>query len=188
MWWVFAVAACISTAAFGQTSTTPDYSVAAIEYSPGPLTRVGSVKAGLLCLPKGRLRWRDVARPADVTLMRLVTAVLEANGLSVASPPDPVFGDPPPMTRYRVRVVVTAMTMRLCVAGLGIGEKKPSGEGTLSIRWDTFDRAARTLIDRQVFDVPIIAQGRDPRTSVAPFGEALSVGAARYARSRAQAQ
>ena len=60
-------------------------------------------------------------------LRRRLVAVLGKGGLSVAPPASALFGDPEPVTPYRIRVVVAAMNLKLCVAGLGIGEKKPSG-------------------------------------------------------------
>ena len=45
-----------------QTSSPAAYSIASVDYAPTPLQQVGRAKAGLLCLPNGRLRWRDVAQ------------------------------------------------------------------------------------------------------------------------------
>lgn len=111
-----------------------DYSIASVEYALSPLDRVGSLQAGLLCLPKGKLRWRDVARPDGETLARKLTDVIGGK-LSVAARADPLFGDPEPPTRYRIRVVIEAVKLRLCIAGLGIGEKQPSGGGVATVRW-----------------------------------------------------
>lgn len=161
-----------------------DYSIAAIEYTPGPMDKVGSVKAGLLCLPKGTLRWRDVARPGDDVLMRQLGSALVKGGLSVAARPDPLFADAAPLTQYRIKVVVERVKLRLCVAGLGIGEKQPSGEGNLTVRWETYDRVARTQVDSVAFDLPMTVDGRDARGQSGVIGDALVESAVRYAVRR----
>jgi hypothetical protein len=145
---------------------------------------VGKLQAGLLCLPKGKLRWRDVARPEDEVLANRLTAVLDEQGLSVAARADPLFADPAPLTRYRVKVVVERVNLRLCLAGLGIGEKQPSGGGDATVRWETYDRAARVLIDRVRYDVPLIVNGRDARGASGVISDALVDSASRYAKHR----
>jgi hypothetical protein len=161
-----------------------DYSIAAIEYRPSPLEQVGKVQAGLLCLPKGKLRWRDVARPDDEVLAKRLTGVLGDKGLSIAARPNPLFGDPVPATRYRVRVVVERVKLRLCIAGLGIGEKQSSGGGDATVRWETYDRAARAKVDSVSYEVPLIVNGRDARGAPGIISDALVESATRYAADR----
>ena len=128
LWFAF------SQATFAQPAT--NYSIASIEYLPAPLATVGSVKVGLICLPKGKLRWRDVARPSDRALIERVEATLRSGGLSVAPQPDPLFGDAPPVTKYRLRVAVERVDLHLCVAGevmlIGkVGRKPTTRVGSL---------------------------------------------------------
>ena len=164
-----------------------DYAIAAIEYLPTPLEKVGKVQAGLLCLPKGKLRWRDVARPGDDVLATRLTGVLGESGLSVAARADPLFADAAPMTRYRVKVVVERVKLRLCIAGLGIGEKQPSGGGEATVRWETYDRAARARIDTVTFEVPMILNQRDVRGASGVISDALVESAVSYAAHRKSA-
>ena len=180
----FAAALCISTPSLATTPLVAQYALAPLSYEPGPLTRVGRLQAGFVCLPKKKLRWRDIARPEDDVLRRRLVEVLGRSGLSVAPPASALFGDPEPVTPYRVRVVVAAMDLRLCVAGLGIGEKKPSGAGMLTVRWETYDRAVRAKIDSVTFDVPIVVAGRDARDASSVFSDAMVEGAERYAEGR----
>jgi hypothetical protein len=163
-----------------------DYSIAAIEYALGPQEKVGKVQAGLLCLPKGKLRWRDVARPEGEVLAKQLTDVLEQAGLSVAKRPDPLFGDPEPLTRYRVKVVLERLKLRLCVAGLGIGEKQPSGEGAATVRWETYDRASRAKIDTVTYDAPMVLKERDARGSSGVIADAFIESAVRYTAGRSR--
>jgi hypothetical protein len=161
-----------------------EYSIAAIEYLPTPLEKVGKVQAGLLCLPKGKLRWRDVARPEDEKLLTRLTEVLIAGGLSAPKRADRLFADPEPQTTYRLKVVVETVKLRLCVAGLGIGEMQPKGEGRMTVRWETYDRAARAEVARVTYDVPLELKARDVRGAAGVIGDALVESAVRYAAAR----
>jgi hypothetical protein len=160
------------------------YSIAAIEYLPTPLEKVGKVQAGLLCLPKGKLRWRDVARPEDEKLLARLTAVLAAGGLSAPARADRLFADPEPQTTYRLKVVVETVKLRLCVAGLGIGEMQPKGEGRMTVRWETYDRAARAEVARVSYDVPLELKARDVRGASGVISDGLVESAVRYAAAR----
>ncbi len=162
----------------------PDYSIATIEYELGPLDKVGKIKAGLLCLPKGTLRWRDVAREADARTISRLSETLRTSGMSVALPPDVLFSDVAPATKHRLKIIVEAMTLRLCVAGSSLMKQTPSGSGVLAVRWETYDRERRVLVDTRRFETPLRLDGRDPRGSVAVLADALVSGAVRYAATR----
>ena len=168
--------------------TSSTYSIAAIEYVPTPLQQVGSVKAGLLCLPKGKLRWRDVARPGNHALAVRVEDILRKGGLEVAPQPDPLFGDAPPATTYRVRVSVADVTLRLCVAGdvmlIGKVGRAPATRGIVTVRWETFDRVARDRISDLSFAIPVDERDADARTASHVIGDAIAASAMRYAAAR----
>jgi hypothetical protein len=170
------------------TAATPDYSIATIEYAPTPLQQVGSVKAGLLCLPKGKLRWRDVARPGDHSLVERVEDVLRKSGLRVAPQPDPLFGDAPPATTYRIKATVIDVALRLCVAGdvLLIGKvgRPPATHGIITVRWETYDRVARTRIDTADYVIDVDDRGGDARTASHVLSNAIEASAARYAEAQ----
>jgi len=161
-----------------------DYSIATIEYAPGPLDKIGALRAGLICLPKGAVRWRDVARPTDADVVRALSVALAAKGLPAAMPPDILFSDAPPSTTYRIKVIVEAVRLRLCVAGSSLVKQTPSGKGSVVVRWETYDRVERTLVGKTVFDVPLLLDGRDPRGSAAVLSDAIVGTAAQYAASR----
>jgi hypothetical protein len=161
-----------------------EYSIAAIEYLPTPLEKVGKVQAGLLCLPKGKLRWRDVARPDNEKQLTRLTEVLIAGGLLAPAQADRLFADPEPQTTYRLKVVVETVKLRLCVAGLGIGEMQPKGEGRMTVRWETYDRVARAKVASVSFDVPLLLNGRDARGASGVISDALVDSASRYAKHR----
>ncbi len=165
-----------------------DYSIAALEYAPTPLQRVGSVKAGFLCLPKGKLRWRDVARPGDHAVAERLTDILRKDGLDVAPQPDPLYGDAPPATQYRIRIVVADVALRLCVAGdvplVGKVGRAPRTTGTITMRWETYDRVARKKVDAASFQMPVDDNAADARTASHVLGDAIEASARRYAASR----
>jgi hypothetical protein len=164
------------------------YSIANIEYSPTPLQQVGKVRAGLLCLPKGILRWRDVARPEQSALVARVESALGAGGLSVAPQPDPLYGDPLPLTRYRIRVRIETVSLRICTAGdvLIIGKvgRAPYTQGMIQVRWETFDRSARQRIDTATYAIPVSDHAADARTASHVLSNAIEASAGQYATSR----
>jgi hypothetical protein len=166
------------------SASKASYSIAAIDYLPTPLEQVGKVQAGLLCLPKGKLRWRDVARPADEIVLSRLTDVLGTGGLSAPARADRLFADPEPQTTYRLKVVVETVKLRLCVAGLGIGEMQPKGEGRMIVRWETYDRVARLKTDTTAFHIPLIIDGRDARGAPGIINDALVESARRYVVTR----
>jgi hypothetical protein len=165
-----------------------DYAVASIEYAPTPLQQVGSVKAGLLCLPKGKLRWRDVARPGERALVGRVEMVLRDGGLNVAAQPDPLYGDAPPATSYRIRVTVEAVKLRLCVAGdvmfVGKVGRPPTTQGVVTVRWETFDRVARERVGDARFEMPVDARDADARSASHVLSDAIEASAARFVATR----
>ena len=181
--WVIFLNLIGSTSHADALAQTPAYSIAAIEYAPGPLQKVGKVKAGLLCLPKGTLRWRDIARPVERELMTRLTDTLAKEGLVTAAPPDAMFGDAAPQTTYRIKIIVEELRLTLCVAGFGIG-KKPAGTGSVRVRWERYDRVARTRTDSTEYEIPIAADGRDARNTAAVLTDALVESARRYAATR----
>ena len=178
-----ALAQCFSASA-NTTIFATDYSIASIEYKPSALDKIGALRAGLICLPKGKLRWRDVARPTDGDITRALSVAAAAKGLPVAMPPNPLFSDAPPATTYRIKVVFEEVELRLCVAGSSLMKQTPSGRGRALIRWETYDRIKRTMVATNVFDVPLLIDGRDPRGSATVLADAMRESATRYAASR----
>jgi hypothetical protein len=184
---VWLAAAAFACSGAGNQNSV-DYSIAAIDYLPTPLEQVGTVKAGLLCLPKGKLRWRDVARPEDEVLRRRLIDVVGKNGILVAPPANTLFGDPEPATTYRIRVVVADAKLKLCVAGdvllLGKVGRAPHTVGTITVRWETYDRVARQMTDTVSYDIPVDDAAADARTASHVISDALVESARRYAVRR----
>lgn len=115
---ILAAAALATTYAPQQVGTT----IAASE-------PVGHVRAGLLCLPKGMLRWRDVGIAERLDQRQIVGDALDGAGLSVAE-----------FSRgggRRVRGTVTRAGFDLCARewGLGGGADRLSGKAALEVSW-----------------------------------------------------
>ena len=162
------------------------YSVVEIEYALTASQSVGSVKAGFLCLPKSGLRWGEVARPEAGALIRNVENALQDSGLQIARRRDPLFGDPAPDIRYRIRIVIDDVRLKLCVAGLGIGERKPTTDGTVTLHWETYDRDTRTKTRSRAYIQPIAARDRDAREDSILIDNAVLASVGTYVESRRQ--
>lgn len=165
-----------------------DYSIASIDYAPTPLQQVGKVQAGLICLPKGKLRWRDVARLGDHAVTERLEDVLRNRGLTVAPQPDPLYGDASPATKYRIKVVVAAARLKLCVAGdvplVGKVGRAPHTTGAITVRWETYDRVARTKIHSVSYDIAVDDVAADVRSASYIVSDVLVESANRYALTR----
>ena len=125
-----------------------DYSIAAVGFDIPDNAVLGPLRAGLLCLPVGKVRWRDLALPDASTATAHLHRTLAAERLQVETGGDPIFAEPPSPTRYRLRVTVPAATLKLCKPGSPIGPQVYKGAGTLTIVWETFDRQARETVVR----------------------------------------
>lgn len=182
----FALAASVlaSQPAFPAHAQLSDYSIAAIESNLRPMDKIGPLRVGMLCLPKGRLLWRDIAKPTDASMITALSRRLSALGLAMADVPDPLFSEVAPLTKYRIRVTYELLSMKLCIPGLGIGEKHPSGSGQMVVRWETFDRITKTQIDNQKFEIPFALAGRDARNDNSVIRDALKLSADRYVMAR----
>lgn len=126
-----------------------------------PSAVIGPIKAGLVCLPKGRLRWGDVAKPATGTLEadleRIFADATTAGGKLVT----------------KARVTLVSATLRLCVAGLGIGERKPSGKGHIELTFAPLDAESTKAVDTRSVSVDFDVGGRDPRRDPAVIEDAV---------------
>lgn len=94
-------------------------------------TVLGPKKAGLLCMPNGKVRWRDIS-PDDAALTDLVARHLRAAGLKVSSSleTDNVDGTTP------LKVTVTDFKVAACARRWGFGDRGTmTGQGTVSMSW-----------------------------------------------------
>lgn len=93
--------------------------------------KVGTRKAGLMCLPNGSLRWKDVSTGANIDQREIVQDVLEDRGLRVAS-----LGAPGPTRRQvRLRGILKAADFTLCARDWLGDHNALSGNARLEIEW-----------------------------------------------------
>lgn len=173
----------VSQSAWPANADATDYSIATIESDLRPMDEVGPLRVGMLCLPKGKLLWRDIAKPTDAITIAILSRRLAALGLAVPDLPDPLFSEVAPLTKYRIRVTFESLAMKLCVPGLGIGNR-PSGNGIMIVRWDTFDRLTRTQVETRKFEVALTIEGRDARNDNSVIKDALNQSADQYVLAR----
>ena len=106
----------------------------------------------------------------------------------LAPQPDPLFGDAPPATIYRIRVSVEEVMLRLCVAGdvmlIGKVGRAPTTRGVVTVRWETFDRVARNRVGDVRFAIPVDERDADARTTSHVISDAIEASAVRYAAER----
>lgn len=94
-------------------------------------TVLGSKKAGLLCMPNGKVRWGDVS-PDDAALTDLFARNLRNAGLkvSLSQEADKVDGIP------GLKVTLTDFKVSACARRWGFGDRGTmTGQGTVAISW-----------------------------------------------------
>lgn len=137
-------------AAQAEPSVKPIYSVAPIQFTIPIGQKVGVKRAGMLCLPNGGLYW---SRPVNAGAAQiLIAGALRRTGMAVADPVDLVFGDPEPVTPFRVVARVSGGHLSLCQpswGALGIipgNRMKVKGRGYLTVHWELWSREQRQMI------------------------------------------
>ena len=161
-----------------------DYSIADVRFDISDNAVLGPLRAGLLCLPAGKVRWKDLTRPDASTVIPDLHRKLAADSLRVEAGGDPIFAVPAPPTRYRLRVTVVNATLKLCKPGSPIGPQIYKGTGSLTIVWETFDRQARETVLRNEFVVPLVIENGGARSDASPTLAALKRSAGLYAATR----
>lgn len=157
------------------------YAVVSVRDDIAVGTIVGSLKAGLLCLPAGQVRWDQIARPTEAALIARAEIALPGN--TSTSETDP-FAQPVERgasADYRVIITIRTARLKLCVAGLGIGERKPSGAGQIEATVATQRRETKSLLPNRLIVVPIHLDGRDPRKDPTVYADIVADIARRYA-------
>ena len=160
-----------------------DYAVIAVRDDIPAGTIVGPLKAGFLCLAAGRLRWDQIARPSQDLLIARAQREISADADTDAPVPDPFErgAERGASAQYRVIVVIRAARLKLCAAGLGIGERKPAGEGTVDAVVETQRTADKARLPDRDITVPIHLDGRDPRRDASVYADIVADIARQYA-------
>jgi hypothetical protein len=136
------------------SSLAERWKVAPIVYSLNENDKVGTLKAGFVCLPSGTLRWNDIKLPRDYELTEKAMVQINeslSKGLNLST------------KFYQLKGRMDKFELKLCVAGLGIGEKKPKGEGKIEIQWTKLRWPEGTAIQSETVQSTFVINGTDPR-------------------------
>ena len=163
-------------------NTGPEVAIVAVVDTIAMGTTVGAKRAGLLCMPDGTARWRDFDPPGAATLTRTVAAALRARQIEVSGDDDVIYGpasDPP---RRIVRVSLLGAELTLCRTKFGIAGQRV--RGTLTVRWEEFDRAARRSVAIDDYRISIEAKDLPQDGPTALLLNAVTRSADRWATER----
>ena len=150
------------------------YVVERLGDSIGADDSIGPKRAGLMCLPNGHIRWRDLMPGERADRRDIVEDALEDAGL-------PIVSGAPSATRrqFRVRGLVTEASASLCARQQLIGDKAAlSGTAHVTIEWRVEDVADPVSSRRHVSTITRSIAGKDA-ASASTIGRALVSEAAR---------
>jgi hypothetical protein len=187
-------AALISAAPFPAMAQAPvaphvidRYAVGAVKTDFKPSRRIGSKRAGLVCLPAGTFKWSD-ARAGMGDARATIADVLREQAPAVVDAADDPFSDERGATRYKIVATVQDFKLDACVRNWGLAarfaHRQPlSGHGHVEVMWDVFDRTTRASIAHSTiasdFDLP-----RDVEDAAAALTAGLKLNAGQFARGQ----
>ena len=96
-----------------------------------PDTEIGKKRAGLACLPNGRIRWSDIGSAGATDRRELVQDAREDAGLPIAT----LSGGVPLKRQVRLRGVVTEAAADLCAKSFLGRPSALSGTARLVMEW-----------------------------------------------------
>ena len=122
------------------------YRLAALTFRLPAGESVGSKRSGALCLPAGRIAWRE-ARPEGDEAREAVGRALGGAGLAVR-PADVAAVDDDTPARFRVAGEVRGLKLSACVPPGGLGRlinhsHTVKGEGGIAVRWTVTERSGQ---------------------------------------------
>ncbi len=123
---IAALAAAVQAAAL----PPPPYAIARMGSAIDAAERVGTKRAGTMCLPNGSIRWGDVAGLSAMDQREIVEDAFEDAGVAVT--PLGIGADHAARLRGTVRAAHFSMCARHWLAG---GSKALSGAAMMSVEW-----------------------------------------------------
>lgn len=136
-----ALLALACTSAARAAGPAPIYAVTRISSAIDDGEKVGSKRAGLMCLPQGVVHWGDVATGGSLDQREIVQDALEDAGVAVT--PLGEVGGGGERAHLRVRGTVRTAAFRLCAKRFGLGDAKTySGDVAIEMEWRVEDRAS----------------------------------------------
>ena len=151
------------------------FNIARLSYPLEARQILGPRRAGFLCLPAGKVRWRDMALPAVADVEHAVDQAGWARSLGLTlQQSHPVFLLAPADLVVAGTLVNAQISM--CVPGrnIGIGRRVVTGGGQITLRWDIWQTSSKSLISQKQVVVPIAFADMDPRRSHAALAAAIA--------------
>ena len=141
--------ASIAEAQTAPNLPAPTYAVAfaGTEFKKGQ--KIGSKKAGLLCLPNGPVRWgREDFHLDGHELLEAVRSSLAARGVAAPSSRATAFlGNAGEEATHLIGVTVTGGRFDLCVPRWGLGDRRGvRGGATLEAKWELFSKVEQKVV------------------------------------------
>jgi hypothetical protein len=139
------------------STRTPDrYTLGTVKADFKAGRRLGSKRAGLVCLPAGSFKWSD-ARAGLTDATTALATVLHDHAPAIVAASDDPFNDERAATRFKLVATIEDFTLNGCVKNWGLAAKVRhnhalSGRAHLSVAWDVFDRTTRAKADHVVVD------------------------------------
>jgi hypothetical protein len=122
-------------------------------------------------VPNATLRWNDIKLPRDYELSEKAIVQVRYT-LKVRETPSPEI--------YQLKGRIDKFELKLCVSGLGLGEKKAKGEVKMEIRWKKLHLPEGTEIQSETVQSTFIIDGLDPRKDAEPLQQAIIQNLAKF--------
>jgi hypothetical protein len=138
------------------------YAIGAVKSDIKPNQRIGSRRAGLVCLPAGSFKWSD-ARSGMSDARDAIASVLHTQMPEVVDAADDPFSEERGATRYKIIATLEDVSLNACIRNWGLAAKLKhnhalSGRGHVAVTWEIFDRTTRSSVSRRRiatdFDLP----------------------------------
>lgn len=155
--------------------------ISKIRYRIDEERKVGSVKVGVLCLPNGSLRWREVKLPGADEVREVIAARLKEAGTPISLVDGPA-GRSDNEAAY-LEVAIENATFRLCMPGMQMLTGKPKLHGVMAMQWKL---SGSGLSDVSVISTTVaIDLAVDPRRTALPILHAFADSAEEFAKRMA---
>lgn len=173
---------CLIVAALPARGALPErYAISNMTSAVAPSQKIGKIKQGFICAPKGSLKFGDLQRADEERLRRRISELGLAQGL-VIELPDSRFPSTTASSPLALVGRLENISLNLCVPGanIGIGNRKSKGAGSMTVSWEVWRRNDKLLVAHKTLDLPIEILGDDPRQSSEALEEHLARSAMQF--------
>lgn len=159
----------------------PQFAFSGITSTISPSKKIGKIKQGFICAPKGALRFGDLQRADDGQLRQRIAA-LSASTDIVVDLPDSRFPNTPQTTTHALVGRLGGLSLDLCVPGanIGVGSRRSKGSGIVTVTWEVWRQSDKKLIAQRTLETPVKLEGADPRRSSEALEQYLAQSAVQF--------